>query len=445
MPENPEFKRVLGLFDATCVVIGTIVGVGIFFTPTLIATLAGSGWLAMVAWGLGGVIALCGAFVFAELGGLYPKTAGQYDILRDCYGSLPAFAFVFCMSTAILPGSSAIIAVICAQNLAIALGIEPTQTSVMIPAFVLILVLAMINIIGVKWGAGIQNFTVVTKLAALVFIVIVALVAGEQAVAGPVESVTQQPQGFGIAAALFAALIPAMFTYGGWQQVLWVGGEVRDPERNLARSICLGVLIVVAIYMVANWAYLRLLGPTGVATSEALAADAVAAGASRVGERVVAAAVAISAFGVLNAQFLSGPRLTQGMAADGRFFAMFRNVHPITRTPVPAIGLLAVMALVLLGIAAKWGTDPIDQLVTGVVFIDCIFFMLTGLAVILLRSRRDDAPRPFKVPLYPLTPLIFIVGEFAIIIGAYSNDALAASIGVAWFIASWLMWLMFRP
>lgn len=447
MSNPPEFKRVLSLFDATCVVIGTIVGVGIFFTPSSIAELAGSGWLAMTAWAVGGLIALCGAFVFAELGGLYPKTAGQYDILRDCYSSLPAFMFVFCMATVILPGSSAIIAIICAQNVFIAVtGGMPGLDAIIAPAAFLIVALAVINAFGVKWGAGIQNFTVITKLAALVFIVVVAVLAGTESVSGPVESVESAPKGWGIGHALFAALIPAMFTYGGWQQVLWVGGEIRNPSKNLARSICIGVLIVVVIYMIANWAYLRLLGPTGVANGGALAAEAVAAGWPTIGSRIVAGAVAISAFGVLNAQFLAGPRLTQGMAADGRFFEVFRSIHATTSTPVPAIILLAFMSLALLGVASIFGQDPIDQLLTGVVFIDCIFFMLTGLAVILLRRSKRDAERPFKVPLYPLTPLIFVVGEFAIVIGAYGdpNTRKAAYIGVVWLLVSAVIWSWFH-
>ncbi|MCP3904141.1 MAG: amino acid permease [Planctomycetes bacterium] len=208
------------------------------------------------------------------------------------------------------------------------------------------------------------------------------------------------------------------------------------------------MLIVVVIYLVANWAYLRLLGPAGVATSETLAADAVNRGWAGAGTRLVAGAVALSAFGVLNANMLTGPRLIQGLAADGRFFRVLATIAPNRRTPIPAIALLAVMSLLLLLAAAIYGAQrPIDLLLTGVVFVDCVFFAMTGAAVIILRKRRADAPRPVRVPLYPLVPILFVLGELAILAGAYMDPGTrgASYIGLAWLVAAGLLWLPYRP
>lgn len=449
-----DLRRVLGPFDATCIVVGAIIGVGIFYTPSSVASLAGSGTLALLAWGVGGVIALCGALAFAELGARYPNTAGQYEALRDSYGSLPAFMFVFCYATVIIPGAVPIIAIICVDHLGVAVtGEAPGTATTMVAAGVLTIGLAIVNVIGVRWGAGVQNLTVVAKLAALLGIVVFALISGEAAASGPVTTVEEVPRGWAIPGAIFAAFVPVFFSYGGWQQVLWMGGEIRNPARNVPRAVTIGVIIVVGFYLVANWAYLHLLGPAGVAGSETLAADAIGAAFAEkadvgdIARRVVAAAVGISAFGVLNVQFMTGPRLIQGLAADGRFFRAMTGVHARFGTPVPALCLLAAMSMLLLVVAATFGQDPIDQLLTGVVFVDCVFFALTGAAVIVLRRRRPHDELSVRVPLYPLVPIVFVLGEIAILTGAYLDAATRAAsfIGLAWLVVAACMWLPYRP
>jgi len=291
--------RVLNARDATCVVIGAIVGVGIFFTPARTAQLAGSGTLMLLAWAIAGTIALCGALTFAELGGMYHASGAQYEILRDSYGPLPAFLFVFCNSTASLAGCIGIIAVTCARNLAIAVGSDWSTATVLVISVALIAILAIANVVGAVWGARIQNLTVYAKVLALILITLLAIAMGREDVGARVIQQTGGAASLGGVAGVLAALVPAMFSFGGWQQALWISGEVRDPQRNLPRAIVGGVLVVIAIYLLANWSYLRMLGPSGVADSSAVAADAVAAAYPSLGRRAIAAAVAISAFGVL--------------------------------------------------------------------------------------------------------------------------------------------------
>lgn len=440
----PQPARVLGPIDATSVVIGAIIGVGIFFTPSRVVDLTGSGTLALVAWGVAGAIALCGALTFAELGRRYHASGAQYEILRDSYGPLPAFLFVFCNATAIQAGVIGIIALVCVKNLAPALGRDPpTDWPLIGIAAVLIMALIAANIVGVRWGARIQNFTVFAKVLTLLTVTGLAVFAAPEAAPG--ANAAAGGVGLSPVAGILAALVPALFSYGGWQHALWISGEVREPAKTLPRAIVGGVLLVVAVYMLANWAYLRLLGADAVAQSEALAADAVGVVWPEVGRRVVAGAVALSAFGVLNAQLLSGPRLVYGMARDGRFFRVFGALSPRFGTPVAAIVLIGGMGIALLAAA---GPKGVDKLLTGAVFIDGVFFALTGAALFVLRRKREDSDgamgRGFRVPGYPIVPAIFVVGELGVVVGAYLDKEVrqAALIGAAWIAAGFVLYLV---
>ncbi len=441
-----NLPRVLGPFDATCIVVGAIIGVGIFFTPSSVASLAGSPGLALAAWAVGGFIALLGALTFAELGGLYPRAGGQYEILRDAYGTAPAFLFVFCNATAIQAGATAIIAIVCAQNLGLVAGRELEGFGLLACAAPLIMGLVVANCMGVRFGSGIQNLTVVAKIVTLVAVTGLAVLftTGTAPVDPVAEAPGPAPSGFGAVAAIFAALVPAFFAFGGWQTALWMAGEVRRPRRNVPLSIVGGVLVVVVVYLMVNWAYLKLLGYRGVVESEAIAADAVASVFPGAGRRIIAAAVAVSAFGVLNAQLLAGPRLVYGMARDGRFFRPFARVHSRYGTPVAAIVLIGVMASVLLVTAGARGLGP---LLAWVVVIDGIFFAMTGTALIVLRHRRPDADRPMRVPLF--VPILFVAGEGGIVLGATLDPSLRwpAVIGAAWILVAlgfYLIWFRKR-
>lgn len=441
-------KRVLGTRDAMCIVIGAIIGVGIFFTPSRVAAVAGSSELAMLVWAVAGVIALCGALAFAELGGMYHASGAQYEILRDSYGPFPAFLFVFCNATAIQAGAIGIIAAICAENLVVLLGLPPLGgAGLMGLTIALVASVTAANMVGVKWGARIQNFTVYAKVLTLLTITVLAVVVSgsgggviaEAGIdgAGEVATRTLSPL-----AAVMAGLAPAFFAFGGWQHALWISGEVKEPARTLPRAIVGGVLIVIVVYLLANWAYLDLLGHRGVATSKALAADAVATVFPDFGRRVVAGAVALSAFGVLNAQLLSGPRLVYATAVDGRFFRVFGGLSPRFGTPMAAIVLLSVMAVLLL--LAAGSKDAVDKLITGVVLIDGIFFGLTGLALFVLRKKRAGAARSFRVIGYPVVPALFVIGELGLVVGAFLDPAVrsAALIGAAWIFAAAVLYVV---
>jgi APA family basic amino acid/polyamine antiporter len=438
LESEAELSRVLGPFSAMAIVIGAIIGIGIFFTPQNVAQTAGSQSLAMTAWAIGGTIAILGALTFAELGGVYSRTAGQYEILRDAFGPVVGFVYVFCNATAVQAGAIAIVAYLSAQNLCVALQVDTDLWRLPI-ATAMIVGLTVMNILGVKWGSLAQNVTVIAKLLTILLIVLLAIGFGK----APAQVVSTAPAASpGSLGLLFAAAVPTLFSFGGWQQALWVGGEIKNPVRNIPFAILGGVIVVIVAYLSVNWAYFRLLGYASVAESQALAADAVATVWAANGRRFIAAAVAFSAFGVLNAMLLTGSRLICGLSRDGRFFSLFGWVHPRFDTPLTAIGLLGCLGLGMLLIV---GFNRADQLMNGVVLVDTCGFLATGLALIVLRTSRGDIVWPFRTPLFPLIPLLFCVGEMALIYGAFQVEKyrLSAYIGAIWIAAAVVCYFAF--
>lgn len=447
-PSRVELQRALGPVSATCVVVGAIIGVGIFLNPGQVARAAGSGNLALLAWTIGGLIALAGALSFAQLGVAYPTAGGQYEILCDAYGRGPAFLYVFCNGTAIQPGAIAIIATVCTANLGVLINGTPLSTvPALVVSTIIISTLMATNIVGVRWGAAVQNFTVFAKLLALGAIVLIAFLAKNDLAAADAAlnsgQAATQAVGFGLVATLLASVMPCFFAYGGWQHALWMAGEVRAPRRVLPVAIIGGVLLVVVVYVSANWAYLHLLGFAGVTGSKALAADAVGAVWGDSGRRLTAAAVLISAFGVLNAQLLSGPRLIYRMACDSKYLSPLARVSKFG-TPIGAILVLGTLALVLL---FALGKDRADTLVSAVVMIDGVFFGLTGLSVFLLRRSQPQRFAGTGTLGYPIAPALFVLGEFALLSASVYKDAsgTASLIAGGWIAAAALSYmLLFR-
>ena len=420
--------RVLGGVSATCVVIGAIIGVGIFITPAMVAQQVEREELVLVAWAIGGFIALCGAFVFAELGGMFTGDGAQYAVLRDGYGPLPAFLFVFCIATIIQPGTITVIGITCAEYLLLALNQpEPPGWWLGTIAILLIVLLTAANVIGVKAGAGIQNLTVYAKVFALLAVTLLAIVASPTA-SPAVESTPAEPTRsatLGIA----AALVSILFTFGGWQQVMWIAGEVREPKRNLPRAILLGVAIVILMYLLVNWAFLDLLGFDALCQSPTVAADAVGTVYPTWGRRLTAAAVAVSAFGVLNANILTGPRLVYGMARDGRFFSVFARLWPRFGTPAASIVFASALALVFLVIGGRAGSDA---LLNAVVLVDVVFFLFTGTALFIFRKTKKEVDRPIRCLGYPVVPILFLAGEFLVLVFSFLTMTWTAVTSLAW-------------
>jgi APA family basic amino acid/polyamine antiporter len=416
------YARRLGLFSATMAVVGGIVGGGIFRTPAAVAQRTGSHGLALGAWVLGGIVALIGAFCFGELGYRRPHAGGGYVYLREAWGPLPAFLYGWALLLVIATGAIAAVAVTFADY-ALALAGLPPHLSPPV-AVGAIIVLAGVNYVGVAPGAVTVNVLTVLKLLALATVIAVGL-----ALAVPAQ-VSASPRTAAVAGpwllTLGAALVPVLFTYGGWQQTNFIAEEIVAPERTLPRALVMGVLIVVAVYLLANLAYLRVLGPHGLARSTAPAADTMRALLGPAGGTFIAAGIAVSTFGFLDLVILVTPRVLQAMAADGLFFPSLAELHPRFRTPTRAIMLETAWAIVLT-VSGTFG-----QLVDYVSFGDWIFFGLTVAGLYRLRAidaRRGQPPAPagIAVPGYPWTPVVFVAAAALVVVSAvYGNPANAA-------------------
>jgi APA family basic amino acid/polyamine antiporter len=397
-----SFAQALGLFDASMVVIGGIVGAGIFINPYIVAQRLDSAALVLGAWAAGGAIALVGALAYAELGALFPKAGGQYVYLRAAYHPLVAFLYGWGLLLMVEGGAVAAVAITFAEyanRLAGgALGAGAGGVGVRATACAAIALVSAVNYVGVRPGSRLLNVFVVLKVAALA----VLIVAGLASAGSPADAAAPAAGSAGTALAFGAALIPILFSYGGWQSVNWVAEEVRDPTRTLPLGLLLGTAAVVLVYVSVNVAYLRALGLAGLAATTTPAADAARYWFGNAGDWFVTLAITISTFGFLNLCVLAPTRVYYAMAADGVFFPAVARLHPRYRTPSLAIVLQSAWAVVL----ALSGTYA--QLLDYVVFADWIFFGLTVGAVIVLRRTMPDAPRPFRMWGYPLTPALFV-------------------------------------
>jgi APA family basic amino acid/polyamine antiporter len=401
-------------------VIGGIIGAGIFRNPAEVARRVVSTELTLSVWILGGVIALIGAFCYGELGNRNPRAGGGYVYLRDAFGEMPAFLYAWSLLLIIATGAIAGVAVTFADYTVNLFGL-PAGTSVPL-AITSIVLLSGINYIGVKPGAITQNVFTVLKLVPLALLIgagIFFVRGGDPAIAGQVVA----PAGAGaITIAIGWALVPVLFSYGGWQQTNFVGEEIIDAPRNLPRALLFGVIAVVAVYVLANVAYIRALGVTGLAASTAPAADAMRAALGPAGGTVIAAGIAISTFGFLNLVILVSPRVYQTMAADGLFFPQMARLHPRYRTPAAAIVFQAAWAIGLT-LTGKYG-DLVDYVVFG----DWIFFGMTVATLYVFRARdraRGIDPTPagsFRAWGYPVTPALFILAAAYVVVSSIRSN-----------------------
>lgn len=405
-----HYARRLGFFSGTLSVVGGIIGSGIFLNPAIVAQRAGTTELTLAAWVIGGVVALMGAFIYAELGSRAPRAGGGYVYIRDAFGALPAFLSGWALLLAVSTGAIAAVAITFANYLVALMG-WPVAAAVPIAAGA-IGVLTVINVLGVAPGAYTQNVFTVLKLAALGALLVVAIAPGGPP--APVPVALSQPTG-SVLGVLGTALVPILFSYGGWQQTNYIAEELRDPERTLPKALVVGVLIVVIVYLGANAAYLRTLGVGGLAASTAPAADTMGAWFGPQGRRLISAGIVASTFGFLALTILASPRVYQAMAADGVFPEAFARLHPRFQTPVLALVLQAAWALGLLA----WGSY--GELLDWVVFADWLTFGTVALSLVAYR-RREPAAAGFRDRLYPWSVVLFVGAAIWVIIGSLQSN-----------------------
>jgi APA family basic amino acid/polyamine antiporter len=404
-------------------VVGGIIGSGIFLNPAIVAQRVGSARLIMLTWVLGAVIALLGAFIFAELGARRPAAGGGYVYLREAFGPLPAFLYGWALLLAIATGAAAAVAVTFASYAAPLLGVGPAWEPWL--AALAIALLSAVNAAGVRQGTVTQNVFTVLKLLAIAALVVSALVAPPLAVADAPVAISSTP----LAVAIGTALVPVLFSYGGWQQANFVAEEMVDAERNLPRALGIGVLVVALVYVAVNLTYLRALGVPALAASRAPAADVMGAYFGTAGRRLIAAGIAVSTFGFLNLVILVTPRVYQAMARDGLFFARFAELHPRTRTPVAAIVVQGVWAIALL-LSGSYG-----QLLDYVTFADWIFFGVTAATLFVYRRRGGPEGPRYRAPFYPVSVVLFCAACLYVVAGAVASNPWNAARGTLLLIA----------
>jgi APA family basic amino acid/polyamine antiporter len=426
--------RTLGTRDLILLVIGNVIGSGIFLVPSSVLAQSGESVpVAMAVWLVGGILSLLGALSYAELGAMEGTGSGGglYTFIRDGFGAFPAFLYGWTLFFVIGAGTIATLSVAAASYMTQFMPMSDMQKNVV--AVTLIVLMAAINVRGTREGATVQNVATAIKVAAILGMSGVMFALGNGNSAGRVAHAITPPSASGVG----LSIISVLWAYEGWQYVTFVSAEAKDPQRALPRAITIGTLLLIAIYLIANFAYLAALGPARVAASERVAAEAVAAVMGPAAGGLIALAIIVSMYSAAHSTVITAPRVYFAMARDGLFFHRLTEVHPRYGTPAVAIISSCAWAVVL----ALTGT--FEQLLTYVVFIGWIFYALGAAAVIALRIKRPDAVRPFRVPLYPLTPVLFVLAGAVIVLNTIVTQPRDSAVGIGVVLAgapAYLLW-----
>jgi APA family basic amino acid/polyamine antiporter len=426
--QGEGLRPAIGLPSAVMLVVGGIVGVGIFVNPAVVARSLHAPVLILTAWGVGGVVALLGAFVYAELAAHIPATGGEYAYLRQTYGPAAGFLFGWTTLLVVMAGGMAAVTIVFAKNLGVLLdGAVPERLIVV----AVLAGLAGVNCLGVVAGNGLQALVGAVKVA-----VIVALIGAGLMVAAPAPGAfppAAAPTGW---KAFGAALIPVVFSYGGWQTANYVAGEVRNPARNLARALLIGVAAVIALYMLVAFACLHALGAAGLGATLTPTSEVLRRVAGPAGARLAAAAVALSAFGYLSQAMLTGPRVYFAMARDGLFFRAAGEVSRRGRAPVAAILVQAAWTAVLAL------TGQYERILSYVIAMNFLFFGVSASCLFALRRRAG--PQGYRAPFHPWTTLAFIGACVAVVAVSFWAFPIDSLIGYAILAAGVPVYFLFR-
>ncbi len=400
---------------------GSVIGSGIFVVPSLIAQRVPEPGLVIAIWLFSGLLVLCGALTLAELGTMLPESGGLYVYMREAYGPFWAFLYGWTIMLVVIPGTVAALtsAFLLYLGYFVPMGLLTEKAL----GIALLLALAYINTRGARQGAGVQNLFTFLKVAGLAALIVLAVVTGQGSASHFLPALPPRFDG-GVVTAIGVAMISTLFAYDGWHFVGFVGGEIRDPQRTVPRSIFLGVFIVIAVYVAANLAYIFVLGQQRIAASDRVAADAMLAMIGPPGAVLITAAILCSTFGAISANVLAGPRVLFAMARDGTLVEALARVHPSHETPANAIWALAIWSGVLTL------TGGYEHLITMSQFANWIFFTMVVLSVVVLRRTHPEWPRPYRVTGYPVTVLVFVVVSAAFVINTLIASARSSLLGL---------------
>ena len=400
--QQPQLLRALGRPEAIALVVGSVIGSGIFFKPQRIAAELGSFEAIIAVWLVAGLLCLLGALSLAELAAMLPRAGGLYVYLREAYGKGCAFLYGWSLFFVVRPAATGALGAAFARSLPLEAGVQ-----LMVSVGVIVL-LAWINIMGVIWGGRIQTATTVLKAGFLLGIAVLPWVLGQVEAQNFTTHLTDGGAELTVTSFMLA-LLAVMFAYNSWHEVTPLAEEIREPRRNIPWALIVGVAVLVALYVGVNLAYHGVLTMDEVAQTKNTASALMERMFGTVGGSVMTALVMCSVFGTINANLLHAPRVYFAMGRDGVFFKQLGRVHPSRRTPVVAIACQAGLASLLLAVATLVPErDVFDFLTNIVVFGGSIFYVLAVLAVVVLRRRRPELERPYRTLGYPLTPLLFV-------------------------------------
>ncbi|HVO99838.1 MAG TPA: amino acid permease [Bryobacteraceae bacterium] len=415
----PGLLRRLGLFDAVMLVMGGIVGSGIFINPYVVAQQVHTPFLILGAWAAGGAVALAGAFVYAELAARRPDVGGQYAYLREAFHPSVAFVYGWVLLLVTQTGGMAAVAVTFSRYFLEITRVPVPEGAVAAAALAM---LTVINCFGVRAGSTVQSTLMILKIVAIAALVVAGFV-----LIAPVPqpaALLDQPVSFSLLTAFGAAMTPVLFSYGGWQTSSFLTGEMKNPTRDLPRALLIGVIGVIVLYMSVTFIYLRALGADGLAATRTPASSVMRAALGERGASFIALGIAISTLGFLSQGMLTAPRVYFAMAKDGVFFKSVAWLDPRTSAPVVAIALQGVIAIVI-ALSGRY-----EQILNYVISVDFISFGMTGVALLIFR-RRQPGSDGFRAPGHPFTTLFFVVSSFAVVISTIAKYPSNSVIGLA--------------
>ena len=403
---EPVLARQVGLFDATMVVMGGIIGSGIFINAYVVAQRVHTPVLILGAWIVGGVMAILGAFIYAELAGRMPDVGGQYAYLREAYHPALGFLYGWVLLLVIQTGGMAAVTVTFARYF---LELTGWRASEKLTAVIALSILTLINCLGVKLGSRVQSALMVLKIAAISGLVITGLVF----IRNPFplsHPILDQPASLSLLASFGAAMIPVLFAYGGWQTANFIAAEIKDPQRNLPRALVIGVAGVIALYVTVNLVYVRALGPSDLANTTVPATASMRLALGQHGATLIAFGIAISTLGFLSQSVLTAPRVYFAMAKDGVFFKSVASVNARTHVPVTAIVLQSIWTIVV-ALSGRY-----EQILNYVVSMDFLFFGLTATCLFVFRRKGIGSNGgSYRVPGHPFTTIIFVLISWLVV------------------------------
>ena len=426
-PASPALLRQVGLFDATMIVMGGIVGAGIFINPYVVARQVNTPISILAVWTAGGVVAMLGAFIYAELAARMPDVGGQYAYLREAFHPIAGFLYGWVLLLVIQTGGMAAVTVTFARYL---LELTNWQVSERVVAVLTILVLTIINCLGVRAGSRVQSVLMLLKIGAIATLIL----AGLFLIQSPyplLHPVLDREPSLDLVTAIGAAMIPVLFAFGGWQTANFIAAEVKDPQRNLSRALVMGVAGVIVLYLGVNFVCVRALGAEGLAKSTVPASSVMRMAMGNTGARLIALGIAVSTVGFLSQSILTAPRVYFAMASDGLFFEAVARVNQRTHVPVVAIVMQSLLTLVI----ALSGSY--EKILNYVVSMDFIFFGLTGASLFVFRRREAAsfttagmASGGYRVPGHPYSTGLFVAVSWLVVINTVYKYPANALLGM---------------